>query len=593
MEILNLKLKQQDLGATDEAKKVALEVLSRAKNRPNFGNAGEVENQLTLAKGRFQSRQSSSKAQDRSYDVIFNPEDFDADYRRGAKATTNLQNLFRGIIGCEEVIKKLENYQKLAQGLKARGLDPRETVPTNFLFKGPPGEFPIDPRCLGVGTYTDVGTGKTTTARKMGQVFYDMGFLSGTDVIDCSASDLIATHVGGTGPQTRAQLEKALGKVLFIDEAYRLAAGHFAREAMDELVDQLTKPQFKGKMIVILAGYDQDINGLIAGNPGLSSRFPEEIIFRNMGTEDCLKLLEQELRTKQIKAPLMKNQGSFQYEALVNILDQLASLPSWGNARDIQTMAKTLTNSVFASNPDPDAALEVSFEDILACSQTMLTARQDRHQNQPMSTVPDPSPAKFREVFPSKPTTTTATTTTAVAAVKADPPRPKDCCKVDQISESVAQPKAARDDGVSDAIWNQLQADKQAAEQDHKTRIAATANQQEVERVAKNQERLALARLQRLEKSQAKENSERDELKRKQEEARLEQENARIARLKAEAELKRMRAVEDHRRKEEQRVQEKLRMIGRCVAGYAWIKQADGYRCSAGGHFVGNDALGL
>ena len=140
LEILNLKLKQQDLGATDEAKKVALEVLSRAKNRPNFGNAGEVENQLTLAKGRFQSRQSSSKAPDRSYDVIFNPEDFDADYRRGAKATTNLQNLFRGIIGCEEVIKKLENYQKLAQGLKARGHDPRETVPTNFLFKGPPGE---------------------------------------------------------------------------------------------------------------------------------------------------------------------------------------------------------------------------------------------------------------------------------------------------------------------------------------------------------------------------------------------------------------------------------------------------------------------
>ena len=137
---MNLKLKQQDLGATDEAKKVALEVLSRAKNRPNFGNAGEVENQLTLAKGRFQSRQSSSNARDQSYDVIFKPEDFDADYRRGAKATTNLQNLFQGIIGCEEVIQKLEKYQKLAQGLKARGHDPRESVPTNFLFKGPPGE---------------------------------------------------------------------------------------------------------------------------------------------------------------------------------------------------------------------------------------------------------------------------------------------------------------------------------------------------------------------------------------------------------------------------------------------------------------------
>ena len=428
----------------------------------------------------------------------------------------------------------------------------------------------------------------------MGQVFYDMGFLSGTDVIDCSASDLIAPHVGGTGPQTRAQLEKALGKVLFIDEAYRLATGTFAREAMDELVDQLTKPQFKGKMIVILAGYDQDINGLIAGNPGLSSRFPEEIIFRNMSTEDCLKLLEQELLAKQIKAPSMKIEGSSQCKKLVNIIDQLASLPSWGNARDIQTMAKTLTNSVFTSNPDPEAALEVSFEDILACGQKMLTARQDRYENQSRSKFLDTLPPESQEALSPKPTTTAATTrTTAVAAVKAASSQPKECCKVDQVSESNAQSMTIRDDGVSDAIWNQLQLDKQAAEQYNITCARAIAEQQEAVQFAKNQEQLALARLQQIEKSQAKENSERDELKRKIEQARLEEENARIARLKAKAELERMRAVEEQRKKEEQRVQQKLRMIGQCVAGYNWIKQDHGYRCSAGGHFVGNDALGL
>ena len=445
-------------------------------------------------------------------------------------------------------------------------------------------------------TYTDVGTGKTTTARKMGQVFYDMGFLSGTDVIDCSASDLIAPHVGGTGPQTRAQLEKALGKVLFIDEAYRLASGGFAREAMDELVDQLTKPQFKGKMIVILAGYDQDINGLIAGNPGLSSRFPEEIIFRNMGTEDCLKLLEQELRKKQIKAPSMDIEGDPQCIKLVDILNQLASLPSWGNARDIQTLAKTLTNSVFTSNPDPEAALEVSIEDILACSQTMLTARQDRYENQPMSKTPDLGLPKFQEVLRPKPTTTTATTrTTAAAAVKADAPKPKESLKVDQPSKSSDTQTVAviRDDGVSDAIWKQLQADKQAAERDNQARAAAIAKQEAELRVARTQERVMLMRLRQLEESRAKEKAESDELRRRQEEARLAEQNARIAYQKAKAELERMRAVEEHRKKEEQRVQETLRLIGKCVAGFEWIKQSDGYRCSAGGHFVGNGALGL
>lgn len=136
-EILNLKLKNQDLGATDEAKAVALDVLRRARNRPNFGNAGEVENQLSLAKNIFQARQSGMKASERMYEVTFEPQDFDSDFNRGASAASNLQKIFKDIIGCEEVVEKLDGYQKMTQGLKARGLEPRETVPTNFLFKGP------------------------------------------------------------------------------------------------------------------------------------------------------------------------------------------------------------------------------------------------------------------------------------------------------------------------------------------------------------------------------------------------------------------------------------------------------------------------
>ena len=79
-----------------------------------------------------------------------------------------------------------------------------------------------------------IGTGKTTTARKLGQVYYDMGFLSSKEVVECSATDLVGQYVGQTGPKTKGIFEKALGKVLFIDEAYRLSEGHFAKEAMDE-----------------------------------------------------------------------------------------------------------------------------------------------------------------------------------------------------------------------------------------------------------------------------------------------------------------------------------------------------------------------
>ena len=138
-EILNLKLKSQDLQATDEAKRVAIEVLSRGRNRPNFGNAGEVENQLGLAKDRQQRRQSAMKVSERSADIIFEPEDFDPDYNRGAHASENMNRLFEDIVGCEDVISKLRGYQQIAQGMKAKGLDPRGQIPTTFLFKGPPG----------------------------------------------------------------------------------------------------------------------------------------------------------------------------------------------------------------------------------------------------------------------------------------------------------------------------------------------------------------------------------------------------------------------------------------------------------------------
>ena len=143
MKILGLKLKSQDLEATDDAKAVAIEVLSRGRNRPNFGNAGEVENQLTAAKGRHQLRQSAKKPSERPSDIVFEPQDFDPDHDRGAHASTNLAKLFEDVVGCEEVVAKLSGYQQIAQGMKAKGMDARGEIPTNFLFKGPPGTFII------------------------------------------------------------------------------------------------------------------------------------------------------------------------------------------------------------------------------------------------------------------------------------------------------------------------------------------------------------------------------------------------------------------------------------------------------------------
>jgi hypothetical protein len=136
-----MKLKNQDLGATDSAKRVAIEVLSRSRNRPNFGNAGEVENLLRQAKDRYQTRQSSLPPSDRGPHIVFEPQDFDLDFNRNAHAATNLKQLFEDVVGCEDIIDKLGKHQRVAAALKARGMDPREEISTNWVFKGPPGMY--------------------------------------------------------------------------------------------------------------------------------------------------------------------------------------------------------------------------------------------------------------------------------------------------------------------------------------------------------------------------------------------------------------------------------------------------------------------
>lgn len=140
-EILQFKLTSQDLGATPQAISTAIDVLSRLRNGLNFGNAGDVENLISKAKGNFQARQSRLPVEQRSTNFVFEPEDFDKDYNRASCAETKLQDLFKGVLGCEGIISKLDGFLKVAKGMRAQGLDPRGQIPMNFIFKGPPGNL--------------------------------------------------------------------------------------------------------------------------------------------------------------------------------------------------------------------------------------------------------------------------------------------------------------------------------------------------------------------------------------------------------------------------------------------------------------------
>jgi hypothetical protein len=138
--ILNLQLKNQDLGATDQAKKVAIEMLSRGRNRPNFGNAAEVENLISEAKARSVRRRQQIPASERPLNIVFEPQDFDPNHNRSANAATNLAKLFEDVVGCGDIVERLSGYQQIAAICKTRAMDPREQIPTNFVFTGPSGQ---------------------------------------------------------------------------------------------------------------------------------------------------------------------------------------------------------------------------------------------------------------------------------------------------------------------------------------------------------------------------------------------------------------------------------------------------------------------
>ena len=143
--ILDLKLKQQGLEATDQGKKVALEVLRRARNRPHFGNAGEVDILLNGAKSRHQQRLSTGRKPKNT--ATLEAQDFDKNFDRGERVETNIRMLFEGVVGCDDIVAQLEGYQEIARNMKNVDMDPREQIPFNFLFRGPPGKanaYPID-----------------------------------------------------------------------------------------------------------------------------------------------------------------------------------------------------------------------------------------------------------------------------------------------------------------------------------------------------------------------------------------------------------------------------------------------------------------
>ncbi|MDA8442164.1 MAG: AAA family ATPase [Peptococcaceae bacterium] len=149
------------------------------------------------------------------------------------------------------------------------------------------------------------GTGKTTVARIVGKLLKEMGFLQKGHITEVERADLVGEYIGHTAQKTREQAKRALGGVLFIDEAYSLARGgekDFGKEAIDVLVKCME--DHKDNLILVLAGYKDEMDWFLQTNPGLRSRFPIHIDFPDYSIEELMQIADLMLTKRQYKLTL-------------------------------------------------------------------------------------------------------------------------------------------------------------------------------------------------------------------------------------------------------------------------------------------------
>lgn len=185
-----------------------------------------------------------------------------------------------GLRSVKTVIQELVAFALIQQQRQAVGLR-AEAVVLHAIFRGSP------------------GTGKTTTARILGRLFAGLGLLRQGHLVEVERADLVGEYVGHSAAKTKTVVQRALGGVLFVDEAYSLARGgerDFGREVTDVLVKAME--DHRSDFVLILAGYGDEMDRYLRTNPGLRSRFPLHLEFPNLLPAELVDVTDRMLQCR-------------------------------------------------------------------------------------------------------------------------------------------------------------------------------------------------------------------------------------------------------------------------------------------------------
>ncbi|MBD8498782.1 AAA family ATPase [Paenibacillus arenosi] len=314
---------QKGFQITPDALK-ALTVQLRSESRirgTNAGNGRLARNLIEQAIRKQSDRVSRMETYEKEALIIIEQIDVEPEQRLD-KPAFNLDEQLQRIIGLDQVKQFMRSIQAelgIRKLRKEMGLPSYDQATLHMIFKGNP------------------GTGKTMMARVVGAIMHDLGILRTSKLVETDRAGLVAGYVGQTALKTQEKIEEAMDGVLFIDEAYSLAndadsGSGFGKEAIDTLVKMMD--DHRDRLIVILAGYSEEMDSFLAINPGLRSRFPHIIEFEDYSAAHLMIIAE----TMFTERGYVLQESAKQKMAL--IFENVQYDPTSGNGRYVRNLCE-------------------------------------------------------------------------------------------------------------------------------------------------------------------------------------------------------------------------------------------------------------